>query len=569
MKGTKYNSDFNKGVEKETTSVVELRHRWRFLLDKGARTLIASGGVGVIIAVLLIFVYLLFEVAPLFSSVKVEPLHQYALQGDYSTEVLHLAIEEQSELAMRLDSNGQAAFFQSATGATIAVREAASPIDSDVSAFALESEADGLFALGSATGQVVLAQYGFETTFDQSGTRRIAPELSYPFGTQPIDVFDNSAIHAVALSRRGDSTVLAAVDVFGAAHLVTIRQQSDFLSEFRPTTDEPDFDLRHISLSQRLEEVEYLFVDADQRWLYVISSSGQLRMFDLQLALEEQTLNAVQAIELVAPGVEPTQIRLLSGQTSLLVADDTGKVSQWFPVLQNGQPSLQRVRVFQVAENSVAAITVEQRRKNFVSVGDNGYVGIFNTTAENRAYYEQIVTGQPRLIAVSPRGDTLIAEFEDGQVATWRIQNDHPEFSWTALLDKVWYENYSEPAYVWQSSAAADDFEPKFSLAPLGFGTLKAAFYAMLFAIPLAICGAIFTGYFMAPAMRQRVKPLIELMEALPTVVLGFLAGLWLAPLVENNLLGVFNLIDFSTTFNIARQFWLVDDTWPNSPWYT
>ena len=41
-------------------------------------------------------------------------------------------------------------------------------------------------------------------------------------------------------------------------------------------------------------------------------------------------------------------------------------------------------------------------------------------------------------------------------------------------------------------------------------------------------------AYFMAPAVRRKVKPIIELMEALPTVILGFLAGLALAPFLEN-----------------------------------
>jgi phosphate transport system permease protein len=108
------------------------------------------------------------------------------------------------------------------------------------------------------------------------------------------------------------------------------------------------------------------------------------------------------------------------------------------------------------------------------------------------------------------------------------------------MWQKVWYEGYDGPTFNWQSSAAINEFEPKFSLAPLAFGTLKAAFYAMLFAIPLAILGAIFTANFMSSQMRQAVKPTIELMEALPTVILGFLAGLWLAPFVETNLLGVF-----------------------------
>ena len=98
----------------------------------------------------------------------------------------------------------------------------------------------------------------------------------------------------------------------------------------------------------------------------------------------------------------------------------------------------------------------------------------------------------------------------------WSMHNEHPEVSWSALWDEVWYESYPEPDYIWQSSASDNDFEPKYSFSPLAFGTLKAAIYAMLVAAPLAICGAIYTAYFMAPALRRKVKPMIELMEALP-----------------------------------------------------
>jgi phosphate transport system permease protein len=111
------------------------------------------------------------------------------------------------------------------------------------------------------------------------------------------------------------------------------------------------------------------------------------------------------------------------------------------------------------------------------------------------------------------------------------------------LWSKVWYENYDEPKYVWQSTAANTDFEPKLSLSPLTFGTLKAAFYAMLLAAPLAVAAAIYTAYFMAPGMRRKVKPVIELMEAMPTVILGFFAGLFLAPYVEGHLPGIFSLL--------------------------
>jgi phosphate transport system permease protein len=138
-----------------------------------------------------------------------------------------------------------------------------------------------------------------------------------------------------------------------------------------------------------------------------------------------------------------------------------------------------------------------------------------------------------------------LIEAENGKVLRIDVDNEHPEVSWAVLWDKVWYESYDEPEYIWQSSASNNDFEPKYSLMPLAFGTLKAAFYAMLLGAPLAICGAIYTAYFMSQSLRGKIKPLIELMEALPTVILGFLAGLWLAPFLESNLTSVFTLLLF------------------------
>ena len=108
----------------------------------------------------------------------------------------------------------------------------------------------------------------------------------------------------------------------------------------------------------------------------------------------------------------------------------------------------------------------------------------------------------------------LISEHADGHLSAFqclvsaptsdtidvlRLHNEYPEISLNALWGKVWYEGCDEPIYSWQSSSADNDFEPKFSLTPLAFGTLKAAFYALLFAVLIAIMGAIYTAYFMAP----------------------------------------------------------------------
>jgi phosphate transport system permease protein len=286
-----------------------------------------------------------------------------------------------------------------------------------------------------------------------------------------------------------------------------------------------------------------MFIGGDQRWLYFISSNGLIRTLDLIAARNGRSNEFGIEMFLTEGGVRPTQVVFLLGGISLLVADDSGNVAQWFLSREEGQTRLQKVREFSPSSEPILKMTPEQRRKNFVSIDGQGGLSIYNTTAHRAVFSQDISNAQPRLIALSPRGDGLLLETTEGAVGFWEVHNEHPEVSWSVLWDKVWYEGYSEPEYIWQSSASSNEFEPKYSLVPLSFGTLKAAFYAMLLAAPLAICGAIFTGYFMAPAMRRKVKPLIELMEALPTVVLGFLAGLWLAPFVEKNLLGIFSIL--------------------------
>jgi phosphate transport system permease protein len=145
-------------------------------------------------------------------------------------------------------------------------------------------------------------------------------------------------------------------------------------------------------------------------------------------------------------------------------------------------------------------------------------------------------------LAISARSEGVYVQSDKG-ASFWNMHINHPDISMKTAWGKVWYESYDGPEYTWQSTSGNSDFEGKMSLVPLTFGTLKAAFYAMLLAAPLAICGAMYTAVFMAPGLRRKVKPTVELMQALPTVILGFLAGLWLAPTIEGSLPGIFSLL--------------------------
>jgi phosphate transport system permease protein len=103
-----------------------------------------------------------------------------------------------------------------------------------------------------------------------------------------------------------------------------------------------------------------------------------------------------------------------------------------------------------------------------------------------------------------------------------------------ASVDKmVFKQEYYEgraPKWSWQPNSEV----PKYSLYPLFIGTLKAAIIAMLFAVPLGVGAAIYSSEFASRRVREFIKPIIELLAGLPSVVLGFFALIVLATFLQN-----------------------------------
>lgn len=112
------------------------------------------------------------------------------------------------------------------------------------------------------------------------------------------------------------------------------------------------------------------------------------------------------------------------------------------------------------------------------------------------------------------------------------IFTDHSvqkEASLSKLFLKQQYYPGHEAKYSWQPNSDI----PKYSLMPLFLGTLKAALIAMLFAVPLAVGAAIYTAEFASRRVREIIKPTIELLAGIPSVVLGFFALVVLASALQ------------------------------------
>lgn len=514
-------------IAPDTTSPRLNRNRisnWRKTKDRLATHTITAGGLGVLVAILMIFFYLLYEILPLFQSASLDKEAGYSLAVQGAP--LYLGMEEQSEVATRVSDSGQLLFFRAGSGELLEQTDL--PVAGPVTAAALNSEQVPLLALGGDDGEVLLIKIDYRVSFPND-QRLITPELGYPYGEDRIAVADQP-LRSLAVRDTDEALLLvgATADGLVGKHFV---KEEDFLTEEVVLEEEP------IALPAIDIAADWVLIGPDQRWLYVISKRGDYRVIDLR----KQSL--VDNGRLLQSG-DVTDVRFLLGGISLLVGDSEGVVGQWFMVSESGRkPRLERIREFREDGDPINRLIVEHRRKGFMTLSGHDTLDIFYSTSDRHLLSESMDAEQ-RIVsaAVAPRANAVLSEESGGRFQFWALHNEHPEVSWSALWNKVWYESYPEPDYVWQSSAANNDFEPKYSFTPLAFGTLKAAFYAMLLATPLAICGAIYTAYFMSPVLRRKIKPLIELMEALPTVILGFLAGLWLAPFVERNLPGVFSI---------------------------
>ncbi len=511
------------------SSAAQSRYRYRAVKDTAARYMVSLGGVSVLIAILLIFFYLLYVVIPLFESADISEQASYSLPGEGKT--LYVGLEEQGEVAIQVMDSGQVVFFNA---------QAANSAQADiVSSFELSPGAEissinaagNNIALGLSNGEVFVFKYIFDVSYPDD-KRKLSPRIEYPFGEDAIALDeDGRALTRLALQITGDAAgLIATTDDNRLIYSRYIREVS-FIDESVTTELE-------VTTTQALDvPVHSLLLTPSLDNAYAAADDGVL----LQYKLDEDGFDGPVIGHQLESNI--TSTKLLLGGVSLMLGLENGEIQQWMPVRTNNQKVLTFIRKFADNKHSVNAIAVEQARKGFSVADSDGGITLYYTTSHRTLASIKSSETPITHMAWSERAQHLIAIDESNQVHMYEVENEYPEVSWDVLWGKVWYEGYDQPEYLWQSSASTNEFEPKFSLVPLSFGTIKAAIYAMLFAIPIAVLGAIFTAQFMAPRMRQVVKPSIEIMEALPTVILGFLAGLWLAPYVEEQLIGVFILL--------------------------
>ncbi|MDR0868133.1 MAG: ABC transporter permease subunit [Planctomycetota bacterium] len=294
----------------------------------------------------------------------------------------------------------------------------------------------------------------------------------------------------------------------------------------------PEISVREFTLPFAAPAITAAALSADGSRLFLGTASGEIINVFFPSAGRDFTCEITPVFREPHP---ITSLTLLFGDATLAAGGEDGAFSAWQMRRENDAWRLRPLHSWTGASAApvIALASGERSRSLFALSADGQIRGEFTTTG--RQLLTIATQTSPTQFAVNRRGDTLALLTADNRAQFWRVHNPYPESGFAGFFRRLWYENYQRPEWVWQSTGSADS-EPKLSLMPLLLGTIKGTVYAMLFALPLALLSALYVSQFAARGWRGVIKPAVEMMAAAPSVVVGFLAALWLAPALESHL---------------------------------
>ena len=516
----------------------------RILLDRFATRTVVLGGLVIIASILAILFVIVAEIWPLFRPARAVAV-PVAGPGVVPVSAEAVGVDEYREIAYVVTSDGALQF--------VALRVAGSyppipvPELGDARLTTVAEIGRGKHVLGTSDGRVIPLTVSYDVEF-KDGRRVLTPRQE--FGAPAIlDAAAKRPIVRIAaaapegapivVAQVGDADLMVQSVVEKKALIGGVRREESVQALPRPVDG----------------AISALAVDGRGEDLFIGTATGRIVRYDVR----ERSNPARAETVLVADGAPVTVLRFLNGDRTLVAGTERGDVSTWqvIPTEDGGAPRLTAVHRFAPHGAAVVAAAVSRRDKGFVTIDRTGVAHVSYGTSGAKLLDLRAPGGDTRAVIFAPKADGIISVDGRGAIGHWELDNPHPEATLRTLFGKVWYEGYRSPAYVWQSTGGTDDFEAKFSLTPLIYGTLKGTVYALLIAVPLALLAALYVSEFMHPSVKAWVKPMVEIMAALPSVVLGFLAGLWLAPIVERVVPGLFVLPVVATAaILIAMVLW-------------
>lgn len=500
------------------------------LIDRLASTIIAIAGVTVIAAMFAMLLLIVREAAPLFLPASRETVGAATLPpGVAPGDVLALGVDAdlhgKTRVAGIVLRDGRGGFSLMRNGIAGDFSLARLPEAPGTAAIrSIESRAGGKFSVLWDDGTVSL--YSMEIDFSRAPNGDAGATQS--FKRVFADKTEESASAPRWVMLRGDAKNHRVVAVHADGSIVEKRRAPG------KGLTAPGKGVES-KRSVRLNRGGAITTAAlnDDGLLYLGTDRGNLISVDM--SAEGEDAIAVEITPAFRDRRAITALSFLNGDYALAVGDAGGGVSVWFPRREDGAFRLRRSTSWEGEGGAPRRMAVSGRNRGFVTLSESGSIRWLYSTTGRELLEIPASHARPVALAMNARGDSLATLDAGGTLVFHRLDDSHPEAGLAGFFRRLLYEGYEKAAFVWQSTGS-DASEPKLSLMPLVWGSAKAAAYALFFAAPIALAAAMYLSQFAAPAWRARLKPAVELLAAVPSVVIGFLAALWLAPLLERHL---------------------------------
>ena len=504
-------------------------------VDRAAVGFITVGGIAVIVAVVGILVFIAAEAVPLLYPATLKLAGHVPIVGarapGTALRILTVGVDEYRAYCYTINDQGLVNIRRYATGEPVSDIPVPGTDGASVTA-ASRSLLGNYLAAGLSDGRVALMQARVTPEYDGERMKGMAIELRER-GVADADPEKRLVREVSYLEQDGQKFVAALVSDRDIAYWWT---DADGNAKHASL----DVPVPHRITSIRLGRSGNLVAGTDRGSVFHWDASGPAPV-----------LTDVSPVG----GGAITALEWVLGGKSWIAGTEDGSISGWFraPAGTDGRLAMVRAHEYSRQPAPVVAIAMSGRERSFATLGRDGSIILRHFTSE-RVLADMRLTSPADALLITPKADAI--EVLTGiTLHHFTLINPHPETSLKTLFQKVWYEGYAKPEFVWQSTGATDDFESKLSLVPLIFGTIKGTLYAMLFAIPLSVLAALYTSQFVHASIRAKVKPAIEIMAALPSVVIGFLAGLYLATAISKHLVGVLLLLPLMPIFGVSGLF--------------
>lgn len=548
------NSDSVKNIEDDPKRFTASRRV--LAVDWFMTYFIRLGGVGVILTVVGIFFFILSQVLPLFQGARVEQVTGLNVPALPEGQYVALASDEWAELPLVVAKDGGVYFIDLKGGRGIIEKAPQWLEGGKASAIEVDHGAQ-VISVGTQGGRFHLLKYEYQAEFAED-VRTIKESLKQEYQGE---VAGGQAIKLIALGQSESVRVIATVAGDGAQQSLAVQtlKRKRSLMGVGKWKESAQQDLS-VKLPAEVKIQKILMSNRGDA-LIVVEHSGRVSYFfreDDEFELRQQFAPFENR-----PGSKIVSTGFLLGDVSLVFAADDGS-NEVFSLLRSDADPVRKFHHTKTLASLGAAAdyyATSSRNKAFL-LGAGSHASLRFSTSETIRWSDEL-PWPVRLGVISGKYDALLFLDQAGQIHKYRLDDPHPEAGLKAFFGKVWYEGASEPKYEWQSTGGSDDFEPKFSLVPLIFGSFKGTMYAMLFAVPIALFGALYTSEFLHPRHKIFIKPVMEIMASLPSVVLGFMAALWLAPLIEGRVPSLLLVVALVPSGAFLLGWW-----WGSQPMY-